>query len=151
MFLGVSEGKQKLNAAKDYRDQVDVIIEKIATLIQELKRIDRGADLFKETVISLNSLMQYQNIKMQTVIERLHKRNIWHKFIIDPVKKLLNIQVLTDEEAAIFRDAANCAYLLKKLIDTPLMNEDGSFFDKALDQLEDYQAQSKPLLARNGF
>ena len=86
---------------------------------------------------------------MQTVIERLHQRDRWHKFVIDPVKKILNMAILTDEEAAIFRDSANCAYLLKKLLDTPLMNEDGSFFDGAMKSLDTCRELGKPLLEKH--
>lgn len=149
MFLGGSKGKQQLNAAKNYSDQVDVIVEKIITLIEELKRIDRGAELFRKTIVSLKPVMDYQNEKMQTVIERLHQRDRWHKFVIDPVKKILNMAILTDEEAAIFRDSANCAYLLKKLLDTPLMNEDGSFFDGAMKSLDTCRELGKPLLEKH--
>lgn len=149
MFLGTSKGKQALNAANNYSDQVDVLVERVETLIQELKRIDRGADLCRKTIISLNQLLIYQNSKMQTVIDRLHERDAWHKFLIDPVRKLLNMQILTDEEAAIFQDTANCAYLLKRLIDTPLMNKDGSFFEGAMESFQNCNRIGKTLLDRN--
>lgn len=132
MFLGVNKGKQKLNAANDYSDKIDVLLEKIRTLIIELQKIERGAKLFEKTIVSLEHLMIFQNGQMQAIVTRLNNRGVFSKYLIDPVKRIFNIQILTDEEATIFRDTANCACLLKQIIDTPLMTGDGAFMEEAL-------------------
>jgi len=148
MFLGANKGRQKLNTANNYSDEVDVIVEKIMTLIVELQKIERGAKIFEKTVVSLERLMVFQNGEMQSIVIRLNNRGVLNKYIIDPVKKIFNMQILTDEEAAIFKDTANCACLLKQIIDTPLMTGEGAFMEDAMNFLQERRAGCNILLQK---
>ena len=146
MFLGANKGKQKLNHAQNYSNQVDVLVEKIQTLILELQKIERGAEIFENTIICLDQLMLYQNNQMQTIITRLNNRNVFNKYLIDPLKKFLKIQILTQEEATIFRDTANTAHLLKQIIDTPIIDDEGAFLEDAIIKLQKEQHNCNSLL-----
>jgi len=137
MFLGTNKGKQRLNAAKDYSDQVDVLIEKIITLIEELSQVRRGCFLMSGSILGLNHVMAMHTESMRKISERLQRRTMLTKKIIDPIKKhIFRLSLLTDEESQVFTDSVNCASMLKQLIDKPLMNEDGSFLSDVLDFLD---------------
>ena len=148
IWYGVSKGKQQLNEAKNFSDEVDVVVEKIRSVILELQKVVKGADLFREVILSMSSLMDYENGKLDRIVRRLDERSLWNKFIVDPVKRILNMQVLTAEEASDFRDAVNCASLLKKIIDKPLMNEKGAFMQDAIDMLNEHAGRCNTLLQR---
>ncbi len=146
MFLGVNKGKQKLNAAQNYSDEVDIIVEKVSTLIMELQKIQKGAKIFEKTICSLEQLMMFQNQQMQAIVDRLSTRGAVYKYLVDPVKKIFNIQILTNREATIFRDTVNCASLLKQITDTPLMTGEGAFMEEALKFLEQRRNSCNALL-----
>lgn len=148
VWYGVSKGKQALNEARNFDEEVDVLVEKIHSIVLELQKITKGADLFREVIVSLSSLMDYENRKLQGIVRRLDERNLWHKFIVDPVKHVLNMQILTPQEASDFCDAVNCARLLRKFIDKPLMNEQGAFLEDALVMLNEQTGKCNKLLER---
>jgi len=147
MFLGVNKGKQQLNSAKDYSDQVDVLVEKIITLISELSQIRRACFLISESIEGLNQVMSLHIEKMNEITKRLEERNLFIKKIVDPVKKyLFRLALLTDREIQIFTDSVNCASMLKQLIDKPLMNEEGAFLSDVLEFIEERTPQIKNII-----
>lgn len=148
VWYGVSQGKQQLNEANNFADEVDVLVEKINSIILELQKIRKGADLFKEAIVSMAALMDYENGRLERIIDRLDDRDLWHKFIVDPVKRVFNMQVLTNQEASDFRDAVNCAKLLRAIIDKPIMNEEGAFLDEAIVMLEERTSMCNNLLGK---
>ena len=117
----------------------------------ELEKIEKGAKLFTETVLSLEELINFQNEKMQSIVCRLNNRKVLNKYLIDPIKKLFRIQVLTDEEATVFRDTANCALLLKQICDTPLMDGEGAFMEEAITFLQQKEDSCNTLLLQAGM
>jgi hypothetical protein len=137
MFLGVNNGKQNLNAAKDYSDQIDVLVERVNTLIKELAQIRRGCHIMSESIKGLDGVLSIHIEKMDQITRRLNSRSALAKYIIDPIRKrIFRVSLLTDQEAQIFCDATNCASMLKQLIEKPLMNEEGGFISEVLDFLE---------------
>jgi len=147
MFLGVNKGKQQLNASKDYADQVDVLVEKIITLIEELSQIRRGCFLLSGSIQGLNQVMSMHTSKMNQIAERLEKRSLLVKKIVDPIKKyVFRSSLLTEEEAQVFTDSVNCASMIKQLIDKPLMDEDCSFLSDVLGFLEERTPQIENLI-----
>lgn len=138
MFLGTSKGKQQFNEAKNYSDQIDVLVEKIITLIEELSQIRRGCFLLHRSILGLNQVMSMHIEKMNQIAERLENRSFFTKNIVDPIKKyVFRLSLLTEEEAQVFTDSANCASVLKQLIDKPLMGEEGAFLSDVLEFFED--------------
>lgn len=134
MFLGTNKGKQQLNEAKNYSDQIDVLVEKIITLIEELSQVRRGCFLLHGSIHALNQVMAIQVESMSSITKRLGDRSFLTKNIIDPVKKhVFRLSLLTEEEAQVFTDSVNCATMLKQLIDKPLMGEDGAFLSDVLE------------------
>lgn len=148
IWYGVSKGKQQLNEAYNFSDEVDVVVEKIRSIVLELQKVTKGADLFRDVILSMSGLMDYENGKLERIVHRLDERGLWRKFIVDPVKRILNMQVLTAEEASDFRDAVNCASLLKKIIDKPLLNEEGAFMQDAIEMLNEHTGKCNALLQR---
>jgi uncharacterized membrane protein len=142
MFLGSNHGKQILNNAENYSDQMDVLIERIVTLIEELSQIRRGCYLMSECIQGLDALMQIYNIEMDKISYRLEQRSKLSKFLIDPMKnKIFNISILTNQEAEIFVTSANIASMLSEIIRMPLMNEAGAFISGSLEELLNIQPQ----------
>jgi hypothetical protein len=141
MFLGTNKGKQKLNDANDYSCEVDVLVEKIKTLMMELSQVRRGCYLMSESIKGLSGVLVIQTSKMRNVSTRLESRSALSKHIIDPIKaKIFKVSLLTDEEAQILCDSVNCASLLKQMLDKPLMNEEGAFMSDILSFLEDQKS-----------
>ncbi len=137
MFLGTNKGKQALNEAKNYSDEIDVLVEKVVTLIAELSQIRRGCFLMSETIIGLDALMKAHNTQMDKIAYRLEHRSSMSKKFIDPIKnKIFNIDILTEQEAETFAASANTASMLSKIIKIPLMNEKGAFISDSLNILE---------------
>jgi hypothetical protein len=142
MFLGSNKGKQKLDDAHNYADEVAVLQEKIKTLIAELSQIRRGCYLMTESLKGLDGVMSVYITKMNQVIYRLNNRPAISKYIIDPIKKnIFRMSLFSEEESQIFCDSVNCASMLKQLIDKPLMNEEGGFMSDVLVYLEAQKTQ----------
>ncbi len=136
MFLGTNKGKQALNEANNYSDEIDVLVEKVVTLIAELSQIRRGCYLMSESIQGLDALMKIYNIEMDKIAYRLEQRSAISKFI-DPIKnKLFNMDILSTKEANIFSTSANIASMLSEIIRMPLMNEEGAFISNSLEILE---------------
>lgn len=139
MFLGANKGKQQLNAAREYSAQVNVIVEKIKTLIAELAQIRRGADLFTDTLLALNQVLTIQIDMMREVLDRLNKRSAFEKHLRDPIKKIFHFDILTEYEQVVIKDTFNVASLLRQLLETPLMDEQGAFLSEAVESLNHNQ------------
>lgn len=141
MFIGSQKAKKGLNEAREYADQVDVIVERIKTLISELSQIRRGSILFEETIKSLNFVLLLQNKKIKLIVSyydnQLSKTSFFRKYFINSVKKIFRIPIyhLTDKEMEISTDTINCVKLLKDIIDTPLLNENGAFLSEAIESI----------------
>lgn len=136
MFLGTNKGKQVLNAAHNYSDEIDVLVEKVITLIAELSQIRRGCYLMSGSIQGLDALMKVYNVEMEKIAYRLEQRSAISKFI-DPIKnKIFNVDILSTKEAEIFATSANIASMLIEIIKMPLMNEKGAFISDSLEVLE---------------
>jgi len=145
MFLGTNKGKQVLNEAENYSDEIDVLVEKVITLIAELSQIRRGCYLMSESIQGLDSLMKVYNIEMDKIAYRLEQRSAISKFI-DPIKnKVFNIDILSTKEAEIFATSANIASMLSEIIKKPLMNEEGAFISNSLEFLEENKVMVETL------
>jgi len=148
MFLGTNKGKQALNEANNYSDEIDVLVEKVTTLIAELSQIRRGCYLMSESIQGLDALMKVYNIEMEKIAYRLEQRSAIAKFI-DPIKnKIFNIDILSTKEADIFATSANIASMLSKIIKMPLMDEKGAFISNSLEDLERKNQETEELKLR---
>jgi len=142
MFLGTNKGKQALNDANNYSDEIDVLVEKVITLIAELSQIRRGCYIMTESIKGLAALMQMYNIEMDKIAYRLEERTAFTKYFVDPLKnKVFNISILSDKEAEIFATSANIASMLSEIIKKPLMDEEGAFISNSLEELLVLQPQ----------
>lgn len=151
MFMGTQKGKQRLNAAKDYSDQVDVLVEKVKTLIAELYQVQRGVNLVGRTLIALDELFQIKLEEMESIVTRLDGRPILQKIIIDPIKKVFSIDLFSEEEKEIICETANCASLMRGIIDKPLLNEEGAFLSEAFSYMEDNKKLIDSMLIDEGL
>lgn len=151
MFLGTNKGKQQLNEANDFSCEVDVLVEKIRTLMMELSQVRRGCHLVSGTIKGLNGVLMIQTSKLKEVTTRLDNRSAISKHIIDPIKsKVFKISLLSYEEIEIVNDTRNAALLLKKLLDMPLMDEEGAFMSNVLDFIENKQPELENMLNKQG-
>lgn len=66
MYFGQNNAKQKLNDARNYRDDVDVKEAQINTYVGQLEQILKGSDLMKETIAGLESVVKMQNSRMRS-------------------------------------------------------------------------------------
>jgi hypothetical protein len=69
MYLGQNKGKQKLNAARNFRDRVDAHEEKIKTEIAQLEKIQEGAKLMLDTISDMSVVLRIQIKKMRNAIK----------------------------------------------------------------------------------
>ncbi len=137
MFVGTNKGKQALNEANNYSDEIDVLVEKVITLIAELSQIRRGCYLMSNSIKGLDALMKIYNIEIDKIAYRLEQRSPLSRLVVDPIKnKVFNIDILSNKEAEIFSTTANIASMLSEIIKTPLMNEDGSFISNSLEEFK---------------
>lgn len=139
MFLGTNNGKKKLNEAHNYSDEVDVLVERVKTLVAELVQIRKGADLYSASILTLNSVLMSKIEEMGEIVKRLDERKFVDKYVIDPFKRVFNIGILTEEESDVIWDAANTASLLKELLEKPLLDGEGAFLAEAMDYVNDSQ------------
>lgn len=146
MFLGTNKGTKALNEAKNYSDEIDVLVEKVITLIAELSQIRRGCHMMSETIISLNILLESFNKEIEKIAYRLNQRPVFSRFFLDPIKnKVFNIDILTDKEAEIFRMSANVSKVLSEVVQMPLMNEEGAFISNSLEVLQESNKDYKSI------
>lgn len=151
MFFGVNKGKQALNNAENYSDEIDVMVEKMTTLIAELAQIRRGSDLMANSIKGLDALLAFYNIEMEKIAYRLDKRSALSKFLIDPIKnKIFNISIFTEKEVETFAMATNIASMLSEIMRKPLMNEEGAFISQTIEDLDIMQPKIKLLVNQNG-
>jgi hypothetical protein len=66
MYFGQNNAKQKLNDARNYRDEVDAKEAQINTYVAQLEQILKGSDLMKETIAGLESVVKMQNSRMRS-------------------------------------------------------------------------------------
>ncbi|QZA82252.1 hypothetical protein [Deefgea piscis] len=69
MYFGQNKAKQKLNEARNIRDEIEVVVEEIKTGIEQLEMIAKGADLMLATITALNEIVKAQNSKMRNALE----------------------------------------------------------------------------------
>jgi hypothetical protein len=137
MFFGSNKGKQKLDAAIEHDAEVDVLVDRIRTLISELGMVRRGICLLSCTTESLDGVMRIHNDRLREVVVRLQNRPAMRKYLVDPVRKLFRMSLLAEEERKVLLDSVNCACLLRELIDLPVLDEDGGFLSDVVRQLEE--------------
>ena len=151
MFFGVNKGKQRINNAEEYSRKVDVLVTKCDTLIAELSQVRRGCYLMLESIRGLDAVLSKYVEKMNNISLRLESRSVIRKRVVDPVKKhFFKMSLLTDDESQIFCDSANCASLLKQLMDRSLMNEEGGFLSDVLEYVETNRHSIDRLIVASG-
>lgn len=69
MYFGQNQAKQKLNAARDFRDEVDAFEEQINTVIAQTERIREGAELMLSTIDGLVAVLELQTHKMRDALQ----------------------------------------------------------------------------------
>jgi hypothetical protein len=132
MFFGVQSGKQRLNEAKEYEATIDLLVERVNSLIQELLILENAAKTFNKTISSVDKISNYFNNQLDPILERLETRSVFSK-IIDFVKnRFLHKPILLQSELISLENALNTSMLLKALIDKPIMDENGSFISDSL-------------------
>lgn len=65
MYFGQNSAKQKLNDARNYRDEVDAKEAQINTYVAQLERILEGAGLMKDVIRALDEVVKVQNARMR--------------------------------------------------------------------------------------
>jgi hypothetical protein len=149
MFLGVKNGERKINDALNNADKVNVLEEKIKTLVFELSQIRKACQLLGASIKTLNGILVIKTLELEQVAERLNNRPVLNKFLIDPIRtKVFGHQLYSINEQQIILDSANCAALLKQLMDLPIMNEEGAFLSNVLEKHTAFEEQTH-LLCKN--
>ncbi len=144
MFMGAKKGNKALAEAEEYEAEIDALVEKIETLIEELKLIDKASTTYTKTIKSVNALCMVLNNRLDPIIERLEARSLWQK-AKDSLNRLFRKKsYLTNSEMADLQNAINAAKLLKALIDKPIMAEDGGYIQDCLQIID----KSKPEIKR---
>ncbi len=69
MYFGQNQAKQKLNVARDFRDEVDSFEEQINTVIAQTERIREGAELMLSTIDGLVAVLELQTHKMRDALQ----------------------------------------------------------------------------------
>lgn len=70
MYFGQNQAKQKLNEARNFRDNVEVFVAEINSYIAQLAEVNKGAQLLNEVITSLDSVVKTQNGKMKKAIHQ---------------------------------------------------------------------------------
>lgn len=65
MYLGQNKAKQRLNEARNYRDEVDAWEAQVNTQIAQLEATREGAQLMTEVIGSLDAVVKVQNTRMR--------------------------------------------------------------------------------------
>lgn len=68
MYFGQNQAKQKLNEARDFRDNVEVFVAEINSYIAQLAEVNKGAQLLNEVITSLDTVVKIQSAKMKEAI-----------------------------------------------------------------------------------
>lgn len=69
MYLGQNHAKQKLNAARDFRDQVEVYEEEVKTLVTQLDAMKAGAEIMMDALRGLSAVLSMQTARMQDALK----------------------------------------------------------------------------------
>jgi hypothetical protein len=141
MWLGQSNGERHVNEALAYSEQVDVLIERTKTVVEQLHQIRRGAHLLHVTTAVMEQVLIVQMSHMRTVIDQLETRSFFAKKIVAPLKRMFGLSELSKLQVGVARDAFNSAALLRQLLDMPLMNEDGALMEGAMETLDAQRQQ----------
>jgi len=137
MFMATKKASQKVNTARNYNDEVELLVERVNTLNAELATIRRGIYLYNGIIRTLDGIMQMKLNEMDSIFQRLDERQFFKKKIIDPImKQLFKVDIFTNAENQIIMDACNTASLLRQLIDKTLLNEEGGFLSYAYEFAE---------------
>lgn len=145
MFMGAKKGTKALAEAEEYEAKIDALVEKIDTLIEELKLIDKASTTFTKTIKSVNALCIVLNNRLDPIIERLEARSLWQK-TKDSLNRLFRKKsYLSCSETADLQNAINAAKLLKALIDKPVMAENGGYIQDCLQIIEKSKPEIKKL------
>jgi hypothetical protein len=145
MFMGASKGKQKLEKAKEFEAEVDLLVERIETLILELRLIGKASNTFTKVVVGVDKICQVLNEKLDPIIARLEARSIFKKIKDFISSRFLGKNFLLSDEILSFQNALQSAMVLKGLIDKPVMNEDGSYVQDCLDFVNGVKSQEDEL------
>jgi len=70
MYFGQNQAKQKLNEARDFRDNVEVFVAEIDSYIAQLAEVNKGVLLMSEVISSLDVVVKIQNAKMKQAIHQ---------------------------------------------------------------------------------
>lgn len=145
MFMGAKKGNKALAEAEEYEAQIDALVEKIESLIEELKLIDKASDTFVKTIKTVNGLCIVLNNRLDPIIERLEARSLWQK-TKDSLNRLFRKKsYLSPGELSDLQNAINAAKLLKALIDKPVIGEDGAYIQDCLDTINTSKPEIKKL------
>lgn len=145
MFMGASKGKQKLEKAKEFEAEVDLLVERIETLILELRLIEKASNTFTKVVVGIDKICQVLNDKLDPIIERLESRTFFQKLKDFFSSRFLGKNFLLQDELISFQNALHAAIVLKGLIDKPVMNEDGSYVQDCLEFVNGVKSQENEL------
>ncbi|WP_054316505.1 hypothetical protein [Burkholderia multivorans] len=96
MYLGQNHAKQKLNAARDFRDQVEVYEEEVKTLVTQLDAMKEGAEIMIDALKGLSAVLTMQTEKMQTVLTYTAARALDLQDALG--RELLNQRALLSDE-----------------------------------------------------
>jgi regulator of replication initiation timing len=69
MYFGQNQAKQKLNAARDFRDEVDALEAQINTVVAQTEKIREGAELMLNTIDGLAAVLRLQTEKMRNALK----------------------------------------------------------------------------------
>lgn len=69
MYLGQNQAKQKLNAARDFSDEVDALEAQIDTIVAQTEKIREGAELMLNTIDGLAAVLELQTKKMRNALK----------------------------------------------------------------------------------
>ncbi len=110
-WMAKAKSEEKLEEARSFREKVDAIVEKVKTLIQQLDMMSKLSVLAMSVIRNISAIVDMQNKKMSR--------------IADKVESAPQTLELENEELKVITDTVNSALLLRKIIDTPLMDEEG--------------------------
>lgn len=68
MYFGHNKAKVQLNEARNFRDEVEVFVEEINTMIAQMSKVTEAAALMIEVIQSLDAVVRAQNDRMSDAI-----------------------------------------------------------------------------------
>lgn len=89
MYLGQNKAKQKLNSARDFRDEVEAFEAQADTVVAQANKIREGAELLMDTLSGLSAVLQIQTQKMLAALKVTAKEAL-------ELQDALELPLLTD-------------------------------------------------------